>query len=718
MVEKGQKEIKILQSMLRQDNENELAEFLDGCWVSLLNSGEYGTYMGCYQTDYIIRGTSQKIKNLDSILKKKEKKEVMLKNIHLIHPIGENNLEINYIVCQVDPKLIENEKVGKKKSKKKNLQEDQIGKDDVFIVHGRNLEMKSAISDFLSSLNISTLEWEDCVRATGEPSPYVGDVLEKAFELTKVVIILLTPDDCAKLKEEFWKDKEEPFETKLTGQARPNVLFEAGIAMGIMKKRTIIIEIGDLRPYSDIVGRNVVRLDNKEPSRKRLIERLKTAGLNIKIGKKTKWKSIGNFELKSDLNCYLEENVKNDETEKQKDIKDAQNKQNIQEILQKIYDSTSSNKFGDIYYTLKTLQEKTYWEILKILQLRIETKTGMDLELVSANFNLYFGKKGNFLRDIKLGVNYFQDSSQNPQVKENFLKYLIDSSKEHNISLNRFNSKQSNHMKSSHSTDLTFQSQNTSILSSSVKLNKYIEKLEKLLSLVTQKSQNYFDNEIIDLMKFIQLNQINYMNYLDCNIEINKKYFEYVGSYENEEDSLIVGEKNLVVISFFRGIYIFKIVLNKKGQTSGSSTLFFYFLDKNQEIKDRTKINQHIKIILKRLSFIREKEENPDKYAELRHAIQEIYDNMKKLRLSDNISEKVQIIQNIYNFQEFFPLLEIKVKKGSYNELGFMIDNYKICSSKPKYLDNLEKKPYFVIEEARELFANKMEKYGFLIRKD
>ena len=71
------------------------------------------------------------------------------------------------------------------------------------------------------------------MRETGEASPYIGQVLEKGFSIVQAVVVLMTPNDEARLREPYWGRNEPPEETQLTPQPRPNVLLEAGMALGL-----------------------------------------------------------------------------------------------------------------------------------------------------------------------------------------------------------------------------------------------------------------------------------------------------------------------------------------------------------------------------------------------------------------------------------------------------------------------------------------------------
>lgn len=167
---------------------------------------------------------------------------------------------------------------------------------NVFVVHGRNHALRNAMFSFLRAIGLKPTEWNQAVRATGRPTPYIGDILDAAFSQAQAVVVLLTPDDEARLRPEFAQAGDPPHEVKLSGQARPNVLFEAGMAMGRDPERTVLVEIGVLRPFSDIAGRHVLRFDGSSQRCQELAERLQAAGCEVDIGG-TDWHDAGEFKI-------------------------------------------------------------------------------------------------------------------------------------------------------------------------------------------------------------------------------------------------------------------------------------------------------------------------------------------------------------------------------------------------------------------------------------
>lgn len=155
------------------------------------------------------------------------------------------------------------------------------GRTKVMVVHGRDEPARRAMFDFLRALGLAPQEWGTLVAATGSAAPYVGQVLDRAFAEAAAVVVLFTPDDEARLRAELQDASEAGQESTLTPQARPNVLFEAGMAVGVHPDRTVLVELGRLRPFSDIYGRHVVRLDGSERPLRGIAERLRTAGCDV-----------------------------------------------------------------------------------------------------------------------------------------------------------------------------------------------------------------------------------------------------------------------------------------------------------------------------------------------------------------------------------------------------------------------------------------------------
>jgi predicted nucleotide-binding protein len=169
-------------------------------------------------------------------------------------------------------------------------------KKSVFVVHGRNVAARDAVCHFLRAIDLKPIEWSQAVSWTGKPSPYIGEVLDAAFSRAQAVVVLMTPDDEGKIRKGFASSIEPACETKLTPQPRLNVIFEAGFAMGRNQDRTVLVELGRLRHFSDIEGRLTLRLDNSSQKRQQFAERLQSSGCKVDLSG-TDWHSAGNFAI-------------------------------------------------------------------------------------------------------------------------------------------------------------------------------------------------------------------------------------------------------------------------------------------------------------------------------------------------------------------------------------------------------------------------------------
>jgi predicted nucleotide-binding protein len=155
----------------------------------------------------------------------------------------------------------------------------------VFVVHGRDKRVRRGLFDFLRTLGLHPIEWAEALAQTGHGSPYVGDILDVIMDRGQAVVVLLTPDEVSYLRAEHADDDRDPA-IKPAGQARPNVLFEAGMAMARFPERTILVRMGDVRTFTDLEGRHFVQLDNTPEKRNLLAEKLRTVGCKVNtIGK-------------------------------------------------------------------------------------------------------------------------------------------------------------------------------------------------------------------------------------------------------------------------------------------------------------------------------------------------------------------------------------------------------------------------------------------------
>ncbi|RLK60891.1 TIR domain-containing protein [Actinokineospora cianjurensis] len=168
-------------------------------------------------------------------------------------------------------------------------------KNKVFLVHGRDTLVVAAMKQFLRSLGLSIVEREHVVNHLGTPNPYVGAIVREGFDMADAAVILFTPDEVVSLRPDLTNDSDGEPERAPQAQSCPDVYYEAGIADTIDHRRTVLVEVGRVKPFGDVAGRHVVRFDGTASKRGVLAGRLKTAGLAInKSG--TDWLSDGDFE--------------------------------------------------------------------------------------------------------------------------------------------------------------------------------------------------------------------------------------------------------------------------------------------------------------------------------------------------------------------------------------------------------------------------------------
>jgi hypothetical protein len=163
-----------------------------------------------------------------------------------------------------------------------------MAKKKIFIIHGRDLEAYEALARFVKALGLDVLDFENVAGSLG-PAPFVADVVFKAIETADAIVALFTPDEHAALYSPTGSNSPLAEHDEARWQARPNVIFEAGIALGSRREHTILATLGaDVQLFSDVNGKHFVRLDapdGKAQLRNRLIQILfPEGGLESKRG--------------------------------------------------------------------------------------------------------------------------------------------------------------------------------------------------------------------------------------------------------------------------------------------------------------------------------------------------------------------------------------------------------------------------------------------------
>lgn len=176
----------------------------------------------------------------------------------------------------------------------------------VMVVLGRNAGAGKALFEFLRTIDLRPLEWTQLVGAANRGAPYIGQVLDEAFAQAQAVVVLSTPDDIAFLRPELVPEDDPEDEAVPMGQARPNVFYEAGMAIGRFPTRTIFVEVGTMRSASDLSGIHAVRMDDGPECRRDLAQRLENAGCEVDT-EGTDWLTAGEFQAQGAVETPAEE---------------------------------------------------------------------------------------------------------------------------------------------------------------------------------------------------------------------------------------------------------------------------------------------------------------------------------------------------------------------------------------------------------------------------
>ena len=159
----------------------------------------------------------------------------------------------------------------------------QDSKDSVFIVHGRDEKARSDLAAVLERMGLQVVIFVDPIHWPKKGSPHAREVLESKMHSVTAVVVLMSGDDEGRLRSGLCADDESNKDGALERQARQNVIFEAGMALGLFPNRTVLVQTQRLRVPSDIDGVQYVRFDGSRGSHLELAHRLRAAGCRVSL---------------------------------------------------------------------------------------------------------------------------------------------------------------------------------------------------------------------------------------------------------------------------------------------------------------------------------------------------------------------------------------------------------------------------------------------------
>lgn len=173
-----------------------------------------------------------------------------------------------------------------------------VNSKNVFVIYG-NKRIKREMFAFLRMLNLSPIPWDEAVLLTRISASYPDRTLNSLLQQAHAAVALLTADDEAQLRSEFFVNSDPVYDRVLSHQPRPNVVFEIGLALSHnwLASRMILVEIGNVSLCHALEGRHRIRLSNKIDDRMALVRSLVNAGCTPEIPSNELLREVGDFRL-------------------------------------------------------------------------------------------------------------------------------------------------------------------------------------------------------------------------------------------------------------------------------------------------------------------------------------------------------------------------------------------------------------------------------------
>lgn len=175
-------------------------------------------------------------------------------------------------VLKSNPAIIEKyeENIKKEHQIKKKNNPHQVDKTKVFIVHGRDNELKESVARYIEKLGLEAIILHE--------QPNGGKTIIEKFENAADVgfaIVLLTPDDEGGLVGD-----------KMNLRARQNVVFELGYFIGRLKRSHVAALVkGAVEVPSDITGFAYIGVDQVGYWKLKIAQELKSCGYDVDMNR-------------------------------------------------------------------------------------------------------------------------------------------------------------------------------------------------------------------------------------------------------------------------------------------------------------------------------------------------------------------------------------------------------------------------------------------------
>lgn len=169
----------------------------------------------------------------------------------------------------------------------------------VLVVRGQNEAIGVEMFEFLDGANLSMITWSQLEASKGKEGASIDEIFQTAFAMAQAVIVVFTGDYMAKPKNASAVRGDTINGIGLQFHPDPGILFKAGIAFLMEKRRTILVALGNVKVFDPLLERHVIRLDDTDQSRRRLYKALIDASCEITSNQ---WMVRGHFNNSSFFN--------------------------------------------------------------------------------------------------------------------------------------------------------------------------------------------------------------------------------------------------------------------------------------------------------------------------------------------------------------------------------------------------------------------------------